>query len=288
MTTPQIQETGFDGVITEVAFGLLARKEDDCYPVGTAVTIAPHLAVTARHVVDELWRHFGDEYKLKFGRLDASFSLIAQQVQPNKLGAMWAVRKLWLSSHTDLAVLFLEPFSDSAKQYRWRKPMLRLSPPKVDDEVSCFGYRRGTAQATAEDNEIRILWNCSPSTAMGRVTEVHHAERDSGMLKFPCFRTNAPFTHGMSGGPIFVNGLLSGIVCAGGLEEVEGQKRCYGASLWPLLATTLELDVEGFSPNTSFTILDLIKRGFIGAVDLEAIRTRELEDGRVEIQFPTD
>ena len=96
MSTSGIHQTGVDGVITEFGFGLLAQRGDECYPVGTAVLLAPHLALTARHVVDELWRYFGDEYKLKFGKLDGSFVLFGLQVLPDKSG--------WFGNYGDLLI----------------------------------------------------------------------------------------------------------------------------------------------------------------------------------------
>lgn len=47
MTVPPIQETRLDGVIAEFAFGVLARKEEDCYPGGTAV-IMTHISMEKR------------------------------------------------------------------------------------------------------------------------------------------------------------------------------------------------------------------------------------------------
>jgi hypothetical protein len=283
---PEIQETGPDGIITEVALGLIAVRHDHWYPSGTAVVIAPHLGVTARHVIDDYWRRFGDDRKLKFGDLEASFGLLAQQVLPGGSGALWAVRKLWRSPHTDLAVLLLDPYSELARTYRWRRPMLRLRPPAVGDDVSCFGYRGGAARAAVDSEQIKVKWTCSPSTAVGRVVEVFGNRRDRGMLDFPCFSTNAPFTHGMSGGPIMLNGVLSGIICAGGLEGADGQQMTYGVSLWPLLATTLPLDVAGYPKGAEFTVLDLVQRGFVRAVDLESISVESADDGRLSIHGP--
>ena len=151
--------------------------------------------------------------------------------------------------------------------------MLQLLAPPVGAEVQTFGYRGGSAAATFDDarTTTSVHWHSSTSTAVGTVIEVHDVRRDRGMLNFPCFRTNAPFTHGMSGGPIFHNGKLSGIICASGLQGNDGQKIAYGATLWPLLALKLQLDFAGQPSDSWYTVLDLVDRGYVRAVDRERI-----------------
>lgn len=240
---PEIQETGLDGVITQVALALVAQRPDDWYPSGTAVIIAPHLAITARHVVDEFWRYFDQNWRLKINDLQGDFGLLAFQVLEGQRGALWAIRRLWRSEHTDLAILQLEPFSDVAAAYRWRYPRLQLLPPAIGAEVWTFGYKGGTAAAIIDDAQTQttVNWRSSPCTAVGTVNQVHDVYRDRGMMNFPCFCTNAPFDHGMSGGPIFHEGKLAGIICSGGLEADNGDKITYGTTLWPLLALKLQL-----------------------------------------------
>jgi hypothetical protein len=270
---PQIQETGPDGVITEVALGLMAQRPDKWYPSGTAVVIAPHLALTARHVVDDYWRHFDQNWKLKLGDSHGDFGLLALQVLPGRQGVIWAIRRLWRSEHTDLAVLQLAPYSNLAAGYRWRCPMLQLLAPPVGAEVWTFGYRGGCADATFDDPRAMtaVHWRSSPSTAVGTVIEVHDVRRDHGMLKFPCFRTNAPFTHGMSGGPIFHAGRLSGIICAGGLQGGDGHEITYGVTLWPLLALKVQLDFAGQPSGSWYSVADLVDRGYVRVVDRERV-----------------
>jgi hypothetical protein len=266
---PGIQETGLDGVITEFARALMAQRQDQWYPSGTAVVIAPHLALTVRHVVDDYWRQFDQNWRLRVGDNHGEFGLLALQVLPGRQGVLWAVRRLWRSEHLDLAILELSPYSENAMSYRWRCPSLRLLPPHVGAGIHTFGYHGGSADAEVDDAETRtsVHWRSSPSTAVGQVTEVHEVRRDRGLLDFPCFCTNAPFTNGMSGGPVFHEGRLSGVICAGGLEGVDGQRITYGVTLWPLLALRLQLDVAGEPPGSRHSVAALIDRGLVRAVD---------------------
>lgn len=271
---PEIQESGLDGVITEVALGLIALRSGQWYPSGTAVVIAPHLAVTARHVVDDYWRKFDQNWKLGIGRSDADFGLLAQQVLLGRQGVLWAVRRLWRSEHSDLAVLQLSPYSELAAKYRWRCPILQLLPPPIGAQIQAFGYRGGNATEVLDDaHTTKVEWRTSPSTAVGAVVEVHDERRDLGMLNFPCFRTNAPFAHGMSGGPVFHAGRLAGIVCSSGLEGEDGHKMTYCTTLWPLLALKLQLDFDGHPPGSWYSVLNLVDRGFVCASDRARIVT---------------
>lgn len=279
MPEPQIHETGLDGVITEIGLALIGIQDDEWQPVGSAVIIAPKLALTAKHVVDACWRHFDNSYKLKFGDFHGDFGLLAFQVQPGKVGALWAIQKLWCSPHSDLAVLQLTPYSESAAAYSWCCPLLRIEPPAVGAEVRCFGYRGGKATATCVEKNLTVNWTSSPSTAGGCVIQVHHQQRDPGMFSFPCFQTNAPFTYGMSGGPIFVDGNLSGIISGGGITDANGQCMTYGATLWPILATKLELIVKEEPSRTSFSVHELASRGYVRVLDLETISVTMDTDG---------
>lgn len=268
---PHIQETGLDGIITEVALALIAQQPHEWYASGTAVIIAPHLAITARHVVDDYWRHFDQNWKLKVGNTNGDFGLLAFQVIPGRRGVLWAVRHMWCSEHTDLAVLQLTPYSDLAANYRWRHPMLQFLPPAIGAEVWTFGYRGGSTQAMIDDAGTEVRCHSSPSTAVGSVMEVHERRRDRGFLSFPCFRTSAPFTHGMSGGPIFHAGRLAGIICSSGLQGDDGINMAYGTTLWPLLALKLQLSFADHPPNSWYSILDLVDRGYVRAADRERI-----------------
>jgi hypothetical protein len=281
-----IGSTRLDDSITEFGLALLAGSGVDWQPVGTAIVVAPHLAVTAKHVVDHCWRTFGQEHKLKFGDLHGDFGLIAFQMLPTGKGCLWAVRKCWRSPHSDLAVLQLDAYSEPAKTYRWRRPKLRVCPPAVGAKISSFGYLGGTVSATEDDTTLAISYDCAPKTAVGTVLEIHHERRDLGMLTFPCFRTNAPFGHGMSGGPIFVDGELNGIVCQSGIQE-NGQMRAYGMTLWPILATTLEVSLE-HKPIAPITVYDLARRGYLNVSDLGGIEMAYSPDGTQTITYRYD
>jgi V8-like Glu-specific endopeptidase len=58
---PSFTETGLNSPITEFALPLTARKGNEFFPSGTAVVIAPYLALTAKHVIEDYWIRFEQE-----------------------------------------------------------------------------------------------------------------------------------------------------------------------------------------------------------------------------------
>lgn len=86
---------------------------------------------------------------------------------------------------------------------------------------------------------------------------------------------------------MFVNGELSGIICQSGIAGSDGQSRSYGTTLWPLLATTLELSLEG-KPPEFITFYELAKRGYVGVTDLNRVQFDSLPDDQVSISYEFD
>src|SRR5687768_4382469 len=86
-----IGDTKLDDPITEFGLALLASREDHWEPVGSAIVIGPHLALTAKHIVDYCQRALGDHYKTKLGIKHQDFSIVALQVLPGGVGGLWCV-----------------------------------------------------------------------------------------------------------------------------------------------------------------------------------------------------
>jgi hypothetical protein len=265
--------TGLNSPITEFALALTAVKDDFLLPSGTAIIIAPNIAITAKHVIENYIEIF--HKKIPKADFNSNFSILAFQVLDNGgSGALWSVTKIALSDVTDIAYLYLSPSSNEAIEYSWRIPTLNLLPPKVGTKIHCFGYPKSEIVETnismdEQDNnkKIDITWKDDPSTSTGIVIEIHERKRDSVMLNFPCFRTNARFDPGMSGGPVFNEaGELCGIISVG----TEGIGDSYVALLWPSMITKL-VDFPCFEEGSKYTIYDLIIRGYIKARNYQFI-----------------
>jgi hypothetical protein len=96
--------------------------------------------------------------------------------------------------------------------------------------------------------------------APGSIVEVYPLRRDSGMLNFPCFRTNARFEPGMSGGPIFnESGSVCGVICSSmPPNEDDPQWLSYGSLIRPAMATQI-----AFSATEHHLLYELAVNGYV-------------------------
>ena len=276
---PSFRETGLKSVITEFALALAGYREHIWRPSGTAIVIAPYLAVTAKHVIEDYWAKF-EVSALQPGsageslQAAGSFQVLAIQIlNEGETGALWDVTRLWLSPFTDVAFLRLTPRSDSARNHKWRSAKMNLMPPPVGTWISGFGYHGSAVTLTENEDMIEVEWRDSPTTTTGEVVEMHERRRDNSMLTFPCFRTNARFEGGMSGGPVFNDtGELCGIICTGStLAEGDNDHISYVANLWPSMGTEIDMDREGLPKGVYYPVLELAKHGHIDAKHWERI-----------------
>jgi len=268
-------------VITEFALALATQGAGRWKPIGTAIAIAPHLVLTAKHVVDGIWK----KHHLRRPDKNADSAVIAFQVLPGAAGALWYAKHAYFSIHTDLVLLDVFPYSESARNYKWRKVVMNFAPPHVGQTILGFGYSGGDIKESG-DQPLQLRWETSPRTTQGTVSAIHHAGREQGFLNFPCFEMSARTEHGMSGGPLFdEDGRLCGLVCGGGLDREDGTAIRYGTLLWPLL---LVKEITGKFKGESerqFTFYELVKRRAVTAVGLDAFQIQELESGNLTVGF---
>ncbi|MEX2662124.1 MAG: serine protease [Vicinamibacterales bacterium] len=237
-------ETELPSVITEWAVPLASQRGTEWWASGTAVIVAPYLAITAKHVIDDHWlRHQGDVPDS--GEAVGEFSLVAFQAPQSGDACLWAVRRIWPSPHTDVAFLKLVPWSVGAASYVWRWATINVLPPPVGSYVAAFGYHDSKIVA---GNPIR--WQHRASNSFGRVRGVFSERRDTVLRDYPCFSVDARFDGGMSGGPVFNEaGELCGLVCSS-IPPVapETEHTSYVTTLWPALGTLLDLERQGCPP----------------------------------------
>ena len=114
---------------------------------------------------------------------------------------------------------------------------------------------------------------------------MHHEKRDSSRLNFPCFLVNARFDGAMSGGPVFNSkGHLCGIICSNlppDLTDPESEHASYVTTLWPLMGLTIDLDREGYEEGVKYPMIELVKGGFITAIDIENVILNKDSQGNI-------
>jgi hypothetical protein len=273
---PQFFEaTPHPSPITEFALQVTSSLNDEGhYASGTAVIVAPILAFAARHVLDEHWlRHEGRPMPTD-GEIACRFSLLLFQVFEHHTNA-WAVTRLWTSPISDIVLLRLQPWSDRAGEYKFKHLTIDLLPPKIGDRISAFGYHKN--KVIRDGNQI--TFDQRGATTHGNVVEVHHEFRDKGFLRFPCFRTNARFEGGMSGGPVFNSShQLCGLVCAA-LPPLtpEDEHTSYAVALWPAMAIPIDLDRLGHPQGVRYLAIDLVRDNILVARNADRVSVGDLD-----------
>ena len=197
---PTFSGTSLDSPITKIGLPLIAvRGSEEAHLQGSACLIASWLAITASHVIAGYSRHF-DGKEADPGYSERSYELLTYvPANDGKTVLPLFVGPVWYNDGTDIAVLQLVPGGPISPDHVWAIPTLGLLPPKEGSHVAAFGYPRSSVSMKApSDFEVRT----DASTSYGTVIRVHDERRDLGLLKFPCFETNARFDGGMSGGPI--------------------------------------------------------------------------------------
>lgn len=267
---PAWQGTSLDSPITKVVVPLIAVYGDELYPSGTACIIAPWLAVTARHVVEDQFEHFVGHPPNKAD--NAVHETLTYVTPGNGQPAIpFFVSRTWYLEPYDIAVLLLTPASAMNHQHVWDRPRLSLLPPPEGSTVFAFGYPNSKAENVR--GEASIL-NLDATTTTGTVLEVHHERRDTFRLPFPCFRTNARFDGAMSGGPVFdANGHVCGLICSNLPPDTPGgEHTSYVASLWPLLAIHIDAPWVRYQAGESYTMYEYAEAGIIDTIGLNHIK----------------
>lgn len=124
----------------QVAMALVAEHDGLARSVGSAFAVAPGLAITASHVIDDCvnYREKRDGYK---GR-DPVISLTAVQSYDDKV-FVWSVDYIYRCVSSDIAFLrFARPnwWGDGPSQVKPKYARLNLNPPAVGDKVRVFGF----------------------------------------------------------------------------------------------------------------------------------------------------
>ncbi len=247
------------------------------FVAGTAVIIAPGLAVTACHVMEALLNYFGND------QLKGNLELDIYLTQLNT-GATWYVCNSATWVGTDITVLSLVPRNFNKEKNVIGSLQITVDPPNVNDTVVAYGYPKTELNIPRNDSEQTDLkFKVYPTLSEGLVSEIHNSKRDSVLCRFPCFEVGAEFSRGMSGGAVFNQDReLCGLVCSGG----DGDLRNYSVatSIWPMSIIPVIMP-SGIASHDSvvsgatYKVLDLAKQGYIKMNGHERIEFFKHENG---------
>lgn len=264
-------------IVHEIAAPIFAKhfETGELHACGTASIIGRGYAITAAHVIDDYVQKFG----ISSGISSTSYSnfdllLYLSLNEGNDLLPLRVLR-LWSSSMTDIAILFLGVPADFPDSHVWKIPRIQLLPPSIGDDISAFGF--SNPEITYGADNIPTL-DVKPYTATGRVIEVHHRSRDNARLSFPCFRVNARFDGSMSGGPVFnSSGNLCGIICSSLPADSEDSEHVsYVTTLWPMLGFLIDHEQIDNQPLFTHTLSEYFDGGHFFAIDRDEVQVNRL------------
>ncbi len=253
-------------LLAPLTFAIVGYTSDPIIsPLGTGFFIAPYVAVTARHVVEGLWRDLAlpwnqDRYPTKPRPVEDEFRVrLFQIIDPTASWqlATWDVTGTTRAAYTDVAFLNVVPDNEVAERFRWPQGFLdlQLLPPAAGANVSSVGYPGMVSQYTP--GKPGFVVDAKLLVEDGII--IDNYEQGRGSWRFPHFETTARFRHGMSGAPVVHQGRVCGVVSYASTDERES----YAAALWPLLLQETARSVDPRQNNLPF--LDLLRNGVLQA-----------------------
>lgn len=268
--TPTFQVQAPGSPIEFIAGRLVVFPDDAVVDFsGSCVRISGNLYLTAKHLIEDYMEKYGSNA----GVLKLDFWIV--HVLPGPEYEIWRVDRSWLSLVSDLAILHVIPFNDVAGRSIARYcARLSLRPPPVGSRVVGFGYHGCTGTVKKDEGGTRhIEINGRGATTVGEVQEIHSPFRDPIRLNFPCFRVNARFDGGMSGGPVVNDqGHVCGIICSNlPPDEPNAEHTSYAATLWPAMAIPMNLGDDGISTVAWYPAVKFAGKGIIHAIDYERV-----------------
>ena len=271
--TPSFKDQSPTNAINEVSARLVVFPEwHQAYQSGSCCRIAKNLYVTAAHVVKDWLEKFGGN------SVQQCFDIWAIHVREGPEYSIWAVDSLWINPISDIAVLHTRPYNDVAdSEISVACVALNLIPPKIGERIVGFGHYNPEQSISVAGNGTRhIEINGFGAATVGEVKEIHHERRDMVRLPFPCFQVNARFDGGMSGGPVFnEDGQLCGIVCSNLPPSGDNDEHIsYATTLWPLMATFINIALDGTKQDESYPLIELARKGVLTAIGHERMRIK--------------
>jgi hypothetical protein len=281
---PSFGESPLVSPVGRVAARVLAiDNQGTVVASGTCVRIGVGLYLSAKHVIEDFVDSFGHE------SFHLNCSIWVAHLYDGEGMEIWALTNVWTGTNTDISILRAIPHVTNKTPLAAVNTVgLDLAPPPIGSRVSAYGFCESKGTFKVEKNTVSLdLWG-TPVTAVGEIREIHDQTRDQYLLNFPCFRVNARFDGGMSGGPIFTdNGSICGVVCKGyKLEDPELESISYGATLWPALCLPITVDMRTGMPCERYCLLDLARTGYIHVANAHHLQATSSNEGFSGIYTP--
>lgn len=236
-----------------------------CY--GSCFIAWPHMAITAKHVIEELLKHDPGIVAGKPCKYEYWVTQVKWDGDEHNY-VVWTIDSIATSPHSDIAIIWLRSLDQNAAHYKeWKTVPITFDPPPIGATVRAFGLHavRFDGSRVNEDGKfehIEVKFERSIST--GTVKQHYWEGRDKGLYSFPCLEVNAKFEHGMSGGLVMneysqVCGIVCGCLPATSPDE---EHVSYVSMLWPMMAIPVDARlIPGGVESDRYRLQDLSARG---------------------------
>jgi V8-like Glu-specific endopeptidase len=167
---PAFLDEPADSPISEIALRVLVEFEGgESHVVGTATLISVKLAITAKHVLEDIVSRFGAQKKAEMHLEVRNYAVRLYQVLRGPVYRIWNV-DFARYCETDIALLQLGEFRGSHREtvIEWKTPLIRSMPPPVGQKVIAFGYRESSCAATPiESGGYHLELQDQPTISVG-------------------------------------------------------------------------------------------------------------------------
>lgn len=204
-----VKNWGFhNGIILNVCF----RYKDHFSIIGSAVMVAPGVALSAKHVF------FDDISKIAANEI----RILCTGLTPHGL-QLWAVTRLKTLSSADLSILELTLISHVESNDTFYLPPISTSMPRVGDKLLILGFAADKTKypiIQQEKGNSGFVAQGDIRASFGSVSELFLNGRDKHLLPGPCIQIDCFAKSGISGGGVFNHeGSLIGVLSSSFDEE---------------------------------------------------------------------
>lgn len=196
----------FDGSLLPVGF-IDEDADDDVLTIeGSAVMIAPGLAISVKHVFND-WLAVPPE-----GRK----TVYGVGLRASGHADIWRLENMIYEDEGDLAVLCLRLVSGLPENGRFTSLPLTARTPQPGEQLTIVGFRFEEGETVIDPATGIIDATGQLYTAVGEVGQVYWPIRDRSSAPFPCFEVLCGSKGAMSGGAVIGrDGGVVGVISIG-------------------------------------------------------------------------
>ncbi|MBO9694572.1 MAG: trypsin-like peptidase domain-containing protein [Sphingopyxis sp.] len=249
---PEAAQAIADGSTDLLDGALLALQlhtEAASYMWGSAVLIAPGIALAAKHVVEAMVQQ--REALGGYSQIYA-FNPCAAELQ------IWHVREIKCGSENDVALLTMHMGREDYGDLDFNVCRISARMPQIGEPILMAGFvADADSFPIAADPTSPIASSAKRMTSLGVVTEIYPMGRDQTRLPHSCIEVGVNVSGGMSGGPAFdKDGHLIGLVSSS-IHSDDNSGPTWVSLLWNALLHSVSASwPPRYYPDDEFRLID--------------------------------